>query len=97
MKKMINGREVTVKHIMKNGEVRDSLDGYEITIDDLPEVAVRILRQMLTGEAQCWSERIKMRTEDKKSPVGTGIPIRGTNKKYLHFYYKRSTNKKQER
>lgn len=36
MKKMINGREVTVKHIMKNGEVRDSLDGYEITIDDLP-------------------------------------------------------------
>lgn len=49
MKKMINGREVTVKHIMKNGEVRDSLDGYEITIDDLPEVAVRILRQMLSG------------------------------------------------
>lgn len=49
MKKMINGREVIVKHIMKNGEVRDSLDGYEITIDDLPEVAVRILRQMLAG------------------------------------------------
>lgn len=45
--RVINGNEITVTHIMKNGEVRDSLEGYKITAKDLPEAAVRILREML--------------------------------------------------
>jgi len=45
--RIINGKEITVTHIMKNGEVRDSLEGYKVSVDDLPAPALRILRQML--------------------------------------------------
>lgn len=40
-------KQVKVTHIMANGEVRDSLDGYEINPDNVSEVAKRILRDLM--------------------------------------------------
>lgn len=39
-------RKGKVTHIMANGEVRDTLKGYVFPPDALPDIAVRIFRQL---------------------------------------------------
>lgn len=40
-------KKVKITHIMTNGEIRDSLDGYKIDPNDVPEAAKRILRDLM--------------------------------------------------
>ncbi len=50
MKNKKDDKEIKVRHIMANGEIRDTLKGYQFSADDLPEVARRIIYQLITQE-----------------------------------------------
>lgn len=42
--------KVTVTHVMADGSVRDSVAGYLTSVDQLPPIAVRLIREIMLAQ-----------------------------------------------
>ena len=80
------GREVEIIHIMKDGTIRDTMEGFELTKENCPQEFINAVTNMLLGIGQMpdiyrgkkgLPENLKKMREEKKKECSDKNEING--------------------